>query len=846
MASWLNGEGRPAAFQELSTLKDAPLALVLRAHFVAGMNSLPGGRGGSMERSKALQALARAATGIPGDLALAPRLALARAEAALRKNTYRSHLAVASRIASRLGPADKRASAAWILAIFRQGEKAPVDWRKFPASQAFMAEVEVGFGAALRERVALSEWSLGRPEAGVQQLSRLALDLESRPEVGPMEVRALYMRRDLYRQSKRGASYDRALEEARRKHAGEESTLREVDRLQREYVDEQVALARKRVSDRAQMSQTLSLLVRFTQALDQGDEKERYQETLAKLYATAKKYAESVALYRLMAEASSQTPKKRRFLTDAVAVQSIPAQWPSSPPWNGQAGKGSAVEREMLLSLHTQLDELDGAAVDWWVVGHRGLLLLGAGREAEAQALWMESLERQPRGNGAAQAAGWVMTLTRKGSDWPVLETVSRLCLKHGLNPEFQKKRLNARETLGVALLEGGKKALKEGQWAYAIKKLEEYVRDYESSPTHDVGMYSLAQSYRGAGRHTEAVKVHLAFVEKHPRSTLLRQVLLEGFAWTQAMAWEENAMWFGRRFLKEFGEDPEAKPLARELGELLLGRSLYGEASSLLKRAFDSRQYTAEEKIGAAASWMEIEDRWGIRERAAEAASKVLALAGAGGGGVVQDARARALGILAKGHAEAGRLAALRKVEAQTRQLDGASPVIGDTRSRVAFLVGEVMGASLEGKGKVFSAGERDPLATMNARFAAFSAARDQYAKACESALPSWCGPAWHQVARLADQLNNRLQDLSIAATLDAGTVRAFENRKRGILAQLTQQTMEADTKAADAAARGGLPPDWARRIQWMNAGDWLIERQANDVTRTYLQFTVESGVTP
>lgn len=838
------GQSRGKAADALAKLSTGKLSAQLkrRAEMIAALHQLDGG--GAAGRSRAEGVLKRLAPTLPGAGQVAVHLTLARSLAGMSRNgkkvggahaAYRNYLNLASQKAVALAPAHKDATLRAILGIWRGAEGSNIDWSKAPfRMNAFAGAVDV---KAVVERAALQSWAQGNRADAIRKYEGLANSLNGSPIRGEVDLRILDLRRADYAQTKSPKAYEAALLRTAKTYLdtsvlgdGQEAKAKaiaaEVTRRHKSLVHGEMNRVAQPAATNVERQGAIRMAEAYISTLSENKEIEDVKGKIAGLYAMSKQHGKAVALYKELAETGEQA-NARRYWGLAIRSQSVLAAWPEEAPWGGIKAAALA-EREELLMLYRKLD---GDKPSWFVAAHVGLLEMQAGRAEQAFSLWQDSLKKDAKGPHAANAAGTMLVAYRQASDWANLESLSRLCLSQRVAAVYRNAPVAPREMLALALLEGGKSAIEQGQYAVAVKKLKEFVTQHDGANRHDEGFYLLAVAQRGNAQHADAIKTLLAFVERYQKSQYFRPALLNGGDWSAAMAYEENTIFFYNKFVTAFGGDQEAQRIRASLGELYVGRALFAEAIGVLSLTSRAKGVDANTQAAALADIMDIEERHGSMANAAQVADKIIAH-----GATTDEQKAQAMGMKIRFASRSKRLDVVQQLEARLATMSGsqaAQEALGEARYILAFAQGKATSK------RYFNLELKDPQTTLKQRFAAFGGARQAYERVCEAGQTSFCAPAMHQLGRLCEEFMRSIEDIEIQDTLAKEVVEGFRRTKQGIMNEVTSVSQRADGKAVAVVNQGYTDPDWVQAVLWQNNADWNFERVSGETGNGYVQWS-------
>jgi hypothetical protein len=415
---------------------------------------------------------------------------------------------------------------------------------------------------------------------------------------------------------------------------------------------------------------------------------------------------------------------------------------------------------------------------------------------------------------------------------WSEVETLGRIMVKANLSGKYLTKTFSPKDVLGLGLIEGGLTALSANDFKTAITKLAEYVKGWRKDARHDEGMYHLSLSYQGDRQFRLAVQELETFTKLYPKSKWRHDALINGGAWTLALTWDEHVIFFLETHAKEFPTDERSKDSLTILTDVYMGREIYDSALRVMTIQLLRKDLDAGTKIDIARRVLDTAERHASPESALKTAEKLLTQFRDD-----QAITANALSLKARILAAKGNVKALVSVESQTAALDQSTQTTADILSEVRFLLAETMAKS-QFKDEVFSLGSKDPKAELENGYRQFTNITQMYKSSCSSVRTSWCGPALHRSARIAEAFVRSYGDITIAKTLDPEIVKDFYVRKKAIIEGVESMALEADEKSMEQAKIGATNPDWTAAILWQNGGEWSREKFTSEAASHFIQW--------
>ena len=751
---------------------------------------------------------------------------------------YRGQLAAALQKAAGLGDAERLASLAYGLSIWRLAEGKTIDWSKPPFRLAPYSHTILA--KAIVERAALDDLRGGRPEVAVKKYKALAASLERSPQRAPLDLRVLDLSHLVAVKAKQNKVYENALTSAYKAYLdpgllgeGNEAqvklTAQDISQRHATFVSGLLRHAASSSSSGSDSAEAVRMAQNFLTTLSDAAAIEGIKSRIATAYMAHRQYAEAVGVYKELADTKDQT-KASGYIALAIRAQGKLAAWPDQAPWGGVAA-GHGAEREDLLALYARLGGAKNANNAWFVAAQRGLLSLNLGRRDEAFDLWQGLLRKNAAGAHAANAAGMMLTTYQGETLWQDLDSLARLCLASHLAPTYHGKVLNVGDMLALALLESGKQAYAQQQYGVAIKKFAEVVREHAGFKRTDEALFMLASAYHGDGRHIDGVKTLLTFVDKYPRSTFYRQALLNGGDWSAPMAYEDNTIFFFNRFVMQFGQDAEAQRVRHVLTGLYIGLGRYGDALGVL-RLTASHAPDPATKAEALVTTLDLQSRHGSSANAGVAAAAVI-----GSADTSLEGKAAALATQVRLAASAGHFKDVERLAAMLATSDhpAAQEALGEAR----YLIAESMAKSAVHQD--YNLGLSDPSATLQARYKSYKTVRQRYIDVCGSGVTSFCAPAMVRLDQFSVTFAKAADEIEIQDSLAATVVQRFRNAKQAIMNDVADTSQRAEARALASTEAGQTDPSTTEAVLWQASTEFSVDHLSGAAGQGYVQWNAE-----
>lgn len=794
-------------------------------------------------KSQQIPSLRQAASALNKEAQVAAGLIIARAQAGINSSgkkvrsstaSYRSSLKSATAIGASNDSRLQEAVLATAVGIWRTAEGSTATWSQAPIDLKSNKNSPVS--SAILERQALELWAQGKAAPALKLYQSLSEKYDGEAQMEPLDRRAIDFHRDLYHNDRNAKRYESALNQVHAKysstHAGHRHAaqiLAYVTTNSSKLISDEIARTANQRATSQERANAIKLIERYLIKFQSSRDKEKFTTAIAQLQALNGQHSKSAQIYVQLASESSPS-KKGQYLVLAAAAQRIAAKWPETAPWK-LLPRERLDERSALLGIYQQIQSLR-PEVDWATQNHIGQLLVHTNQSEQAFSLWTKSLKTSPEGREAAQAAGFMLVSYKMQKQWKNLEQIARLAKGANLPAKLDNKVVDVNAMLAISLLEGGKSALNENAFAIAVKKLDEFVRGFHSS-NGDEGMFYLATALHGDNQHEKSITTLQDLTQQYRNSRFNRQALLNGGDWSGAMAYEENTIYFFDQFVKRYPSDSEISRIRQELIDIYLGRRLYAEATSLMKAQVEDKRTSQPEREDTALRLIRTEEKYGNSAKATTTADYILMKMHA------PSIRAEALAIKARAMEASGKAGRLDNLVNELNALEQTAAT-QEALGEIRFLM-----ANAKVKGllrPVNSLQIIDPQSTLSSRFKEFSRAKLAFHEVCASGDSSFCVPALHRLARVAERLISIIEDISIPATYDANIVNRFEKEKQQMIVELSQESLASDEKAGKLATNGFTHPDWIQQIYWQNGGDTNLDRVSGEDGRGYLQWPVSA----
>jgi hypothetical protein len=750
---------------------------------------------------------------------------------------YRRFLLAAGNIAARIDEPTHEQTALYALALWRKIEGAEAPWTSAPVDTR--AQKKFTFFRAVIERQALYEWQKDQREPALKKYRALAVAFNASADGAAIDVRLIELEKMIYKQTKQTRRWQRSLIDTGNKYqdpqflgVGQEAKTQRVTAtvaaLHRELINSLIKDALPKQSQPEDRKKALDAIDLYLTTNIDGPEKERVRASQGEIEYNAGNHKAAAGVFAALAT-ESVGAKSMGYWRKAIRSQLNLANWPADAPWKNLP-KGDAEPREVLIDMFRKVD---GKQMnDWPTTAHIGLLMIANHRIDEAYALWTERLNLFPKGVNAANAVGWMVAARVSAKQWTEVESLGRLMVKAALSGQYQGKSFKPKDILGLGLLEGGLASLAAGDFKTSIAKLEEYVKGWRGDQRHDEGMYHLALAHQGDRQFRAAVQSLENFTKAYPKSKWRHEALVNGGAWTIALTWDEHVIYFLETHAKEFPTAEKSKDSLLNLADLYLGREIYDSALRVMSILLTRSDVDTGVKNDIARRLLDTAERHASSEKAMKTADKILVAFKDD-----QTLKAYAYSLKARLLAAKGNIKAVSALANQMTSLDQSSPNTIDLVSEVNFLLAESMSKN-QFKEEVFSLGSKDPKGELESGYQKFNTIYQAYKASCATARTSWCGPALHRAARVAEAFVKAYDDLSIAKTLEPATIKDFYARKKEILESVDAIALESDEKSAEQARLGATNPDWTAAIMWQNGGQWSQDKFSGEDASHFIQW--------
>ncbi len=341
------------------------------------------------------------------------------------------------------------------------------------------------------------------------------------------------------------------------------------------------------------------------------------KELLAKLYENLKKYKEAVTEYL---DLTKEDPLN--FYEKASHPQKILASWPESPPW-GKIGRGSKAERlhlikiyEALVSAQKDKDE----KVNWVDLAHLGLLYGVTGQITKAEDLWAPEIKNaspSPHVNGAS---GILLAFYYRQKKWDQFINLARTAENKKILPTLEQQVLDMKKFYKIALVQRSQESIRESKWKAAIADYEEVVSRYPKEPNRPALLAEIGRLYVKSKDILGGMTAIKKLLTEYPNSAQTKKSLLEAGAWgsgsKDAKVLAEAANFY-KWYLENFTNDPNVPKARFECAKIYIMLKQYPQASGYLKDHALDRRVNVPDRVRAALMHINLEDKYGERERA-------------------------------------------------------------------------------------------------------------------------------------------------------------------------------------------------------------------------------------
>lgn len=842
LAQYWNGNGRAEAIQTFSRFQGRlPKFLQARVEFFAAINDLESGN-----RTRGEQRLARVLPQLSESGKTSARLALARSKAGLNgqgqrlastQQSYRGYLAAAHKGTDNLSSTQKEQVLQFSVAVWstadavRQGWlNAPIPLKKYHDSQTV---------SAIYERQGLAAAVKGNWDQTSKVYKALSYKYEGTAMMIDFDRRVVDIEYVKFSKSRQPKNYERVLVQYATKYRETESfgsnqaladkAKKEFGQRYLNFVYTVVNFAKSPKATRDFRNQAISIANNFLEFAGDKTEKRRMLASVAQIHALNNNHRQAVDIYRsLLAESTPQ--EQRQYLAAAIQSQHVVTNWPRQAPWMNTKVSSSADDRQLLLDLYARVNELNGKNMDWYVVSHMGLLQISLGQTEQAFKAWTPAIAAAPQASEARQAAALMLLTYHSAKMWTDLEKTADLCLSKGVSPTRGQRALDPRMFLADALYFGGKDSFNRQQYAEAVRQFKRFADTFKTDVRRDEVVYNLAMAYHNNAQHPESIKTLVSHVQQYPGSKYNRQALLSGIDWSLPMAYEEPGLFFINRFLTSYKKDTQAAKVRQVAKGLYLGRELYGYLSAMYRQEAEDTTMSVADRVKAAISQMDLEEKFGSKERARWGYQQVLTLA-KGDDSAIAQAYAFEARVIAKDN-----LGQLETIEKKLAGLSHSESSVVDGHAFVRLMIAEKR--SFKTKAEIFNLELKDPMATLNQHFQYFLSTKKDFESVCAAGESPFCAPAMMRLAAITQNTSTTIEDLSIPETLDAATVVKFNERKQDIMGTLAETAANSDNASVAMVRDGVTTPTFNKEIVWTNTADWDFDSLSGETGNSFVQW--------
>ncbi len=765
---------------------------------------------------------------------ISAQLFIARLEAARNQASYKNRLAQAVRESRTFSGSDRERIAGYALGVWIGKERSRAQWAQAPISFKQNSDLEIS--KAVAERSVLQSTTKAQYAPAIRFYQAMIDQSRGTTRLVPLVDRMLDLEAAQYASQRSPAAYEKALVKSQQMLSREgilgaghddeaKSALGRVRQRHRTLVAQLIQTSKQPSASPTSRLASIRVAQNYLNGFASEDDKIPLRTNIAQLYVLNKQHAQAVEIY-LALKADSQGADAQKFLLLAMRSQRVLAQWPDAAPWQG-VPRGQADARTQLASMY---EERLAASQNWDDRAHLGLLYLNLGNGEKSFKMWTDGLQKDPQHPQAQYASGMMLATYKQARQWQNLEDLSRIAIKLRLVPRFRNEALNPVVLLADALFEGGKEHFANSRFAESSKKLAEFTRLYKADPRRPEGLFVLGKSYHMDRKHPLSVETMYALVNEYPKSAFDHDALLLGGSWSKPMAWEDQTIFFYQRFADRYDRDPKAPGVRMTLVDLYMGRELYGNAVRAHSAQANDPQVAREDQIKSALAVMHIEERYGEAKQALIGANKAKELSGNNPLVV-----AEVLAFDARQAAAANDLNKIKAIEAQLASIGLNDRSVIEALALTRYILAEKLGEL--NKQEIFNLEQTDPYLTLNTQYAIFLKTKEAYEKVCAPGPSSYCGLGMMRLSETTRDSLKSIENLTIAQTLDAASVRKFERQKLAIIATISQTSARADSVALGISESGETLPEWSQEIV-VNSSEGSLTRSHGAIGNGYVQW--------
>lgn len=751
---------------------------------------------------------------------------------------YTEYLNAAVQLAPGLSPIEKENLFERVVGIWTATEGDQIDWSK-PVFAVANFDKSVGRFAIL-EREAIQSIKNGDSANAQNIYRRLSKSLEGKLQLAAIDQRILDLQIESFKRTRNIVPVETLLMALEKKYRNAEVlgtghkkqaivAHQNFAKQYRNFVYNLIQKAQQKDASNKIHNEAIAVGSHYEKLVTDEKDHADLMVSIAQLHVVENHHKEAVAIYMNLVTKAKKD--KLEYLSPAMVSQRILADWPDLPPWTN-IPKGKLEEQSRLREMYTKLNEINGTTLDWNALAHEGLLYISINQLNNAFTLWEKNLAKDPQNDHAARAAGLMLVVNQKQKNWSKVESIARTCLQNKIIPLAGKGNLNTAVLLGDALYFGGKIAFNEKRYAVAAKKLAEFTKIYKNDDRRDESLNFLGLTYHANNQHPESLAALTQLVKEYPKSKYQRDALLNGGSWATAMAAEEPTIFFYQRFLNQFREDSQSSRVRHSLISLYLARQLYANASRLILEQGQVKGATKAEKLDAAFTYMDIEERYGDRDKARIGAKMALDVAPKD-----QSVQATVIAFEARQARIQNQIQKLNELEKQLISMNPSLPEVTEALGYVRFQIQE-MNAKKPTEA-IFNIGDKDPVGTLKKQYNVYALMAAPYQRICNHPEVPECGPAMMRLSQATNEMIKQVQVITIPESLDTKTVNDFKQMKAELIRYLTKEAREAGSKAEEVLTQGHAHPDLAQEILWVNSNDWNFDRITGEGGKGYVQWS-------
>ena len=703
--------------------------------------------------------------------------------------SYSKHIKKLSPLLLDLQPQVQEEVLAFIVGIVSKSEK-KINWQKFPIRvEAFSYTNQF---ASLLERRALYAYSLGMHSEAVRNYKQLL-------PVAIGDKKALVARRILLF-SQKVYDKDRDIETYKKAIIFSVKLLKtpsDIEKLSK-HIDYLISSINKNLMTipSANLPRILATVRKLVSLENETKTNTPAIILIAKLQLRMNDYKGAVDTYYYMF--SLEGKKSTRFLDLAIKYQSIVANWSDEILWTARPAVLQS-QRLFLKKMYKEKIALSKKP-DWHIIALVGLLALNLKKTSEAYYLWINNLKHKHK-NITDIAIGIILKDYMKKQDWIKTEALIRECMRFGLVPKINNKKIKIKKIYANALYQSSLIHEKEKRYEDSLAMATDFFKNYPKDARQAENTFRLAELHIILKKYTKAMSYFIVLSNKFQSSPYYPKSLLLAGNLAKMQSNEKIAIAFYNLYFRAFPNSNfvKTKSVVYELISLYKGLRLYSELQHVYNFIFSSAKFNQQEKHHIELEMMQLEERHGNVNSAKRIANKIIANAS-----YSYRYKIRAIVILARGYYARRELAPLLNLKSK---LNLKIKSYQNIYNELSFYIAESYDYLDD---KSISIYQKTPSMYLQYLMDSFAKNRSNYLEACRYIGNNFCLPAFLSLIEDCDRFADKTAPVEPAAVDTKQEYTLFLSKKSQFLNYLKSQKNFFKKRAMLGLKSGNTIAEW------------------------------------